>query len=137
MKRKIYLKEILPTAMLFGVVGGGTLIGIGELTTNGLWSILIYPIVMVASMLTFNKRKDIEIRYFKNFLFGCLVFIIMSIVLFIKIRLYSSFSIEHIGGLIKSFLIIVVFAVASSSFLAFFFIRRSEFDKTLNKRFRI
>ena len=83
--QQINLKQIMPTVLIFGLSGGGLLILSKLLSNKGWWSIPIYAMVMIATVLALKVKKQIEITYLKAFLTVVLTFMLMSYILYFYI----------------------------------------------------
>ena len=123
---QIELKQIISTAIIFGLFGGCLLVYTIFLPIKGWWSILTYAIVMVTALLKLKANKKIEINYLKLFMTGVLTFIIMSYVLYFYISIFENpISGINLWGHTWRFLAILGFALASSAILALFFRRKN------------
>jgi uncharacterized membrane protein len=83
--QQINLKQIMPTILICGLSGGGLLILSTLLSNKGWWSIPIYAMVMIATVLALKVKKQIEITYLKAFLTVVLTFMLMSYILYFYI----------------------------------------------------
>ncbi len=134
---KSVIKEVLPNAILFGVLGFLTIEVMFLFPTKKEFYILIPQFLfMIGSMIGFGFWKNNSVlNYLKSFLTGVIVFITMNSAVFINAinsnRKYDLLHPEINYLLLYSlrFLIIVGFAIIVSSVLALCFIRRSKLHK--------
>ena len=120
--KQINLKQLVPIVIIFGLFGGGLLILGTILFTKARWIILIYSLVMVATMLALKFNKHIEINYLKSFITGVLTFILMSVVMYFFILIWVNPNNEiDLWGHVWRFLAIIGIAIASSAVLGMFF----------------
>jgi hypothetical protein len=63
---QINLKQIFPTVIICGLLGGGLLVATSLLPIKGWWSILTYAIVLFSTMFTIKANTEIEITYVKT-----------------------------------------------------------------------
>ncbi|HLG33650.1 MAG TPA: hypothetical protein VI757_02120 [Bacteroidia bacterium] len=116
------MKQIFPTILICGLLGGGLLIVTTLLPIKGWWSILTYAIVMFATMFVIKANKRIEINYLKTLVTGVLTFMIMSYVLYFYISIFENpNSGITLWGHTWRFLAMLGFALASSAILGLFF----------------
>lgn len=123
----IYLKQILPTVLICGLLGGGLLISTTLISTRGWWLILIYGLVMYATMTVVKFNRKIEITYFKIFVIGVLTFMIMTFVLYLYITIFvnPNNGITFLGHLWRFFMMLGI-ALTSSATLGLFFTNRNQ-----------
>ena len=122
----IILKQILPTVIICGLLGGGFLVAASLLPIKGWWSILTYAIVMFATMLTLKANKKIEINYLKTLVTGVLTFMIMSYVLYFYISFFENPNNGiSLWGHTWRFLVMLGLALSSSAILGLFFMKRN------------
>ena len=80
--------QVLPTSLVYGLVGGILLVGLTELFSEGFYLIIPIPIVMIAALLRIRKTNPVEFTFYKAFLSGFLTYMVIPIVYFIYIRSY-------------------------------------------------
>jgi len=78
-----FLKKPISTGLIWGVIGGISLIIMTFVSTKGLVQISPYPIILIAAVLTIKYSKPQNHVFRKLFIAGLLAFIIMSLVLYI------------------------------------------------------
>ena len=124
---QINLKQILPTVIIWGLLGGGLLVAVSLLTIKFWWIILTYAIVMFATMFTIKVNKIIDINYLKTLLTGVLTFMIMTSVMYFYIILVENPNNGiTLWGHTWRFLVTLGFALASGAILGLFFVKRDH-----------
>ncbi|MFI5164881.1 MAG: hypothetical protein ACHQHP_06515 [Bacteroidia bacterium] len=127
---QINLKQILPTVLIFGLLGRALLIGTDFLISKhlffekGWWMILDYPLVMFPAMWVLKAHRKIELTYLKTFITGVLIFMLMTTISYI----YACMCMDNrltLGEHIRRFLVMLVFALASGAILGLFFRKRN------------
>ena len=124
---KINLKKIIPTVLIFGLTGGGLLILTTIISTKGWWSILIYAIVMILTVLVLKAKKQFEINYLKAFLTLGSTYMLMTYVLYFYVITFVNpdNGINFTGHAII-FLIMLGLAIASGAIMGLFFLNRNH-----------
>jgi hypothetical protein len=80
--QEINLKQIMPIVLICGLSGGGLLILSTLLSNKGWWSIPVYAMVMIATVLVLKAEKRFKITYLKAFLAVVLTFMLMTYILY-------------------------------------------------------
>ena len=124
--QQINLKQIIPTVLICGLFGGGLLIVSTILSNKGWWSIPIYAMVMIATVLVLKVKKQIEITYLKAFLTVVLTFMLMSYILYFYIIAFVNpdNGITFMGHAWRFFAMLGL-AIFSGAVMALFFLKRN------------
>ena len=127
------LGQTLPLALICGLLGGGLLISRFILTTNGWWTLPIYAIVMIATMLILKSLKKIQATYLTAVVTGVLTFMIMSCVLYVYFIIFRNIAtdITWLGHALR-LLVLLAIALASSALLGLFFLKRSHHHEQIS-----
>jgi len=80
--QQINLKQIISIVLICGLSGGGLLILSTLLSNKGWWSIPVYAMVMIATVLVLKAEKQFKIAYLKAFLTVVLTFMLMTYILY-------------------------------------------------------
>ena len=80
-----YFTQTTSTGLVWGIIGGISLIIATRLTTNGLLQISPFPFLLVGAILTIALSDKSKITLHKLFITGFLTFIIMSLFLYLYI----------------------------------------------------
>ena len=80
-----FLKKPVSAGLIWGVIGGVSLIIMTLVSTNGLIQIFPYPIILIAAVLTIKYSKPQNHAFTKLFIAGFFAFVIMSLILYIYI----------------------------------------------------
>lgn len=128
------LKEILPNAILFGILGFLTItIMLLFPTKKGFYILIPQFLFMAGSMIGYGFwKKNSVLNYLKSFLTGIIVFVIMNTAVFINaINSNEKYDLlypetNHFLLYLLRFFIIIGAAIVVSSILALFFIRRNK-----------
>jgi len=80
-----FLKKPVSAGLVWGVIGGISLIIMTSVSTNGLIQIFPYPIILIAAVLTIKYSKPQNHVFNKLFFAGFFAFVIMSLILYIYI----------------------------------------------------
>lgn len=80
-----FLKKPVSAGLIWGVIGGISLIIMTLVSTNGLIQIFPYPIILIAAVLTIKYSKPQNHVFNKLFFAGFFAFVIMSLILYIYI----------------------------------------------------
>ena len=80
-----FLKKPVPTGLIWGIIGGISLIIMTSLSTNGLVHISPYPIILIAAVMTVKYSKPQNHVFIKLFMAGLFAFVVMSLILYIYI----------------------------------------------------
>ena len=125
--KQINLKEIIPTVLIYGISGGGLLILSTILSNKGWWSILIYAIVMIVTVLVLKAEKRYEITYLKAFATLVLTFILMSYALYSYVITFVNpdIGITLMGHTWRFFAILGI-AIVSGAIMGLFFLKRNS-----------
>ena len=124
---QINLQQIIPTVLICGLTGGGLLILTTLISTKGWWSILIYAIVMILTVLVLKAKKQFEINYLKAFLTLGSTYMLMTYVLYFYVITFVNpdNGINFTGHAII-FLIMLGLAIASGAIMGLFFLNRNH-----------
>lgn len=127
MKEKILVNKTLSIAIFFGIFGGILLIIMLTLSIKFIskippvFSLSIYPLVMIVA-LAFNKRKQKNnLTYLKSFMIAFLVYGLMSIMVFTYLRFFKATEFMPLNFALIIFLRMLGIGIFSSMFLAIFF----------------
>ena len=82
---KNYFTSTTWTGLIWGVIGGISLIVATRLTTNGILQISPYPFLLIAAILTIALSNKSKIAFNKLFITGFLTFITMTLFLYLYI----------------------------------------------------
>jgi len=82
---QLFLKNPISTGLIWGAIGGMSLIIMTLISTNGFVQISPYPIILIAAVLTMKYSKPQNQVFNKLFTAGLITFIIMSVVLYVYI----------------------------------------------------
>lgn len=80
-----YFTQTTSTGLVWGIIGGISLIIATRLTTNGLYQISPFPFLLVGAILTIALSDKSKITLRKLFITGFLTFIIMTLFLYLYI----------------------------------------------------
>ena len=117
---ELNLKQLFPTILIFGLLGGALVIGVESLTIKGWWIIPVYGIVLIATIVTL-KFKKVELNFFKTFVSVVLTFMIMTIVLYIYTLIFINPNVEiTLWGHTWRLLAMLGFVVVSGVILGLF-----------------
>ena len=121
------MKQILPTILICGLLGGGLLVATTLLPIKGWWIILTYAIAMFATMFTVKIGNKIELTYLKTVVIGVPTFIIMTYVLYFYIITFDNpINGITLWGHTWRFLMTLGLALVSSAILGLFFMKRNH-----------
>lgn len=124
---QINLKQIMPIVLICGLSGGGLLILSTLLSNKGLWSILIYAMVMIATVLVLKAEKRFKIAYLKAFLTIVLTFMLMTYILYFYIITFvnpdNGIPLEHHAWI---FFIMLGLAFVSGAIMGLFFLKTNN-----------
>jgi hypothetical protein len=125
--QQINLKQIMPTVLICGLSGGGLLILSTILSNKGWWSILIYAIVMIATMLVLKAEKRFKITYLKAFVTIVLTFVLTSYALYFYVITFVNpdNGITIIGHAWRFFAVLGL-AIASGTLMGLFFLKANN-----------
>jgi len=125
--KQINLKQIIPTVLICGLCGGGLLILSTILSNKGWWSILIYAIVMIVTVLVLKAEKRFKITYLKAFSTLVLTFILTTYALyFYVIAFVNPDNGITLMGHIWRFFAILGLAVVSGAIMGLFFKKQNQ-----------
>jgi hypothetical protein len=128
------LTQALPLALICGLLGGGLLISRMILTTRGWWTLLIYAIVMIATMLILKSLKKIKATYLTAVVTGVLTFMIMTCILYVYYILFRNIATDiNWQGHALRLLVMLATALASSALLGLFFLKRSHLQEKIQQ----
>ena len=120
--KTLNLKQVLPTVLVFGLLGGGLLILLPVITTKGYWSILIWTLIPIMTLLALKENGTIEMNYLKAFIAGVLTFMLMSYLFYFYTMISGNPHNEiTLWGHVWRFFAILGFATTSSAILGLFF----------------
>jgi len=117
-----FLKKPVSIGLIWGVIGGISLIIMTLVSTKGLVQISPYPIILIAAVMTMKYSKPQNHVFIKLFITGLFAFIVMSLILYIYILTFINpgSGISFLGHLWRFGLIIGIGSISSMllSFLA-------------------
>ena len=117
-----FLKKPVPTGLIWGIIGGISLIILTSVSTNGLIQIVPYPIILIAAIMTMKYSKPQNHVFIRLFSAGLFAFVIMSLFLYIYILTFINpgAGISFMGHLWRFGFIIGIGSISSLllSFLA-------------------
>ncbi|MDO8994533.1 hypothetical protein [Daejeonella sp.] len=125
--QQINLKQIMPTVLIFGLTGGALLILSTMLSNKGWWSIPIYAIVMIVTVIVLKAEKRFKIAYLKAFLTLVLTFMLMTYILYFYIITFVN---PDNGILLVGhawiFFIMLGLAITSGAIMGLFFLKTNN-----------
>ena len=125
--QQINLKQIMPIVLICGLSGGGLLILSTLLSNKGWWSITIYAMVMIATVLVLKAEKRFKVAYLKAFLTLVLTFILMTYLLYFYVITFVNPNngiplVAHA----QIFFILLGLAIASGAIMGLFFLKTNN-----------
>lgn len=114
-----FFRKPILNGMVFGVLGGITLIGIASLSTSGFIQILPYPLALIAALLTLKYSRNPSAGLSSYFIAGLITFVTMSVFVYLQAVLFANphNGISFIGHLWR-FAVIVAIGSACSLLLS-------------------
>jgi hypothetical protein len=85
-----FLSKPAPAGLLWGLIGGVTLIIVTLLSAQGLIQIVPYPFILIGAILTIKYTNNANKIFTNSFIAGLLAFIIMSLILYVYIITYAN-----------------------------------------------
>jgi hypothetical protein len=80
-----FLKKPLSAGLIWGTIGGISLILMTLISTNGLVQISPYPVILIAAILTMKYNRPQGNVFNQLFVTGLFTFVIMSLILYVYI----------------------------------------------------
>ena len=80
-----FLKKPVPAGLIWGTIGGISLILMTLISTNGLVQISPYPVILIAAILTAKYNRPQGNVFNHLFVTGLFAFVIMSLILYVYI----------------------------------------------------
>jgi hypothetical protein len=125
--QQINLKQIMPTVLFFGIIGGLLQILITILPIKVWWILSVYPIVIILTVLVLKVKKQMEITYLKAFLTLVLTFMLMTYILYFYIITFvnpdNGIPLEHHAWI---FFIMLGLAFVSGAIMGLFFLKTNN-----------
>jgi len=121
-----FLKKPVSAGIIWGTIGGISLIVMTLMSTNGLVQISPYPVILIAAILTMKYNRPQGNVFNQLFVTGLFAFVIMSLILYVYILTFINPGSNYPTNWRISFLmhwgrlgLIVVFGSISSMLLSF------------------
>jgi hypothetical protein len=125
--QQINLKQIISIVLICGLSGGGLLILSTLLSNKGWWSIPVYAMVLIATVLVLKAEKRFKIAYLKAFLTVVLTFMLMTYILYFYVITFvnpnNEIPLVHHAYI---FFIMLVMAIVSGAIMGLFFLKRNQ-----------
>ena len=125
--QQINLKQIISIVLICGLSGGGLLILSTLLSNKGWWSIPVYAMVMIATVLVLKAEKQFKIAYLKAFLTVVLTFMLMTYILYFYVITFvnpnNGIPLVHHAYI---FFIMLGMAIVSGAIMGLFFLKRNQ-----------
>lgn len=125
--QQINLKQIMPTVLFFGIIGGLLQILITILPIKVWWILSVYPIVIILTVLVLKVKKQMEITYLKAFLVLVLTIMLMTYMLYFYIILFENVNTAiTLAGHARSFFSTLGITILLSAVIALLFLKRNQ-----------
>lgn len=125
--QQINLKQIMPTVLFFGIIGGLLQILITILPIKVWWILSVYPIVIILTVLVLKVKKQMEITYLKAFLVLVLTIMLMTYMLYFYIILFENVNTAiTLAGHARRFFSTLAITILLSSVIALLFLKRNQ-----------
>lgn len=125
--QQINLKQIMPTVLFFGIIGGLLQILITILPIKVWWILSVYPIVIILTVLVLKVKKQMEITYLKAFLVLVLTIMLMTYMLYFYIILFENVNTAiTLSGHARRFFSTLAITILLSSVIALLFLKRNQ-----------
>jgi hypothetical protein len=125
--QQINLKQIISIVLICGLSRGGLLILSTLLSNKGWWSIPVYAMVMIATVLVLKAEKQFKIAYLKAFLTVVLTFMLMTYILYFYVITFvnpnNGIPLVHHAYI---FFIMLGMAIVSGAIMGLFFLKRNQ-----------
>ena len=126
---RLDLKEILPTVIICGLLGGALMIIVPFFTNKGFLQVtpyfLIFIFIRLALRTALKKFKKMEMNYLKAFITGVLTFMLMTYIYYFYVMIWEN---PHNGILLWGHIwrLLFIFGAATilSAILALFFAKQ-------------
>ena len=125
--QQINLKQIMPTVLFFGIIGGLLQILITILPIKVWWILSVYPIVIILTVLVLKVKKQMEITYLKAFLTLVLTIMLMTYMLYFYIILFENVNTAiTLSGHARRFFSTLGITILLSAVIALLFLKRNQ-----------
>ena len=125
--QQINLKQIMPTVLFFGIIGGLLQILITILPIKVWWILSVYPIVIILTVLVLKVKKQMEITYLKAFLSLVLTIMLMTYMLYFYIILFENVNTAiTLAGHVLRFFSTLGITLLLSAVIALLFLKRNQ-----------
>jgi hypothetical protein len=125
--QQINLKQIISIVLICGLSGGGLLILSTLLSNKGWWSIPVYAMVLIATVLVLKAEKRFKIAYLKAFLTVVLTFMLMTYILYFYVITFvnpnNEIPLVHHAYI---FFIMLGMAIVSGAIMGLFFLKPNQ-----------
>ena len=125
--QQINLKQIMPTVLFFGIIGGLLQILITILPIKVWWILSVYPIVIILTVLVLKVKKQMEITCLKAFLVLVLTIMLMTYMLYFYIILFENVNTAiTLAGHARRFFSTLGITILLSAVIALLFLKRNQ-----------
>ena len=125
--QQINLKQIMPTVLFFGIIGGLLQILITILPIKVWWILSVYPVVVILTVLVLKVKKQMEITYLKAFLALVLTIMLMTYMLYFYIILFENVNTAiTLAGHALRFFSTLGITLLLSAVIALLFLKRNQ-----------